>query len=101
MSDLIMRHIYYSNIKNDTSLRDSIFHCFKNQFNQSYFFSNNPYFNDFIFQDSLLKYDFYKKDFFSNRFRDNMRRMDSLFWGTDSMKNNFFNQQFNTPKKLK
>ena len=85
---------YYSNIKNDSTKRDSIFELFKNKFNQKYFFSSEPYFNDFFFQDSLLKYDFYKKDFFTNRFRDNMRRMDSLFWNMDVMKDDFFNHQF-------
>jgi len=84
---------YYSNIKNDTAKRDSIFELFKNQFNHQYFFSNEAYFNDFFFQDSLLEYDFYKRDFFTNRFRNNMRRMDSLFWNMDVMKDEFFRNQ--------
>ncbi len=84
---------YYSNVKNDTVRQDSIFNLFRNQFNHKYLFSNEPYFNDLFFQDSLLKYDFYKKDFFSNRFRDNMRRMDSLFLQMDVMKDDFFKQQ--------
>lgn len=84
---------YYSNIKNDTVKQDSIFNLFRNQFNQKYLFSNEPYFNNLFFQDSLLKYDFYKKDFFSNRFRDNMRKMDSLFWQMDVMKDDFFKHQ--------
>jgi hypothetical protein len=92
---------YYSNIKNDTSLRDSIFNNFKSHFNQKYFFSDEPFFNHSFFEDSLLKYDFYKYDFFLNRFRRNMERMDSLFWGMDSVKNEFFNKQFRTPAPLK
>jgi len=84
---------YYSNIKGDSVLKDSIFNNFKNQFNNSYFFSNQPYFKDFFFADSLLKYDFYKKDFFYNRFRQNMERMDSLFRGMDIVKNDFYNKQ--------
>jgi hypothetical protein len=91
---------YYSNIKDDKNVGDSIFSNFKNQFNQKYSFSANPYFNDFFFQDSLLKYDFYKKDFFLNRFRNNMKMMDSLFWGMDSLKNNFFGRQFIVPGPL-
>jgi hypothetical protein len=90
---------YYSNIKGDTVLKDSIFRDFKNQFNQSYFFSSKPYFKNFFFEDSLLKYDFYKKDFFYNRFRQNMERMDSLFRGMDIMKNDFFNNQVNPKTK--
>jgi hypothetical protein len=91
---------YYSNIQNDIDLRDSIFNNFQQQFNKKYFFSMDPFFKDFFFQDSLLIYDFYRKDFFLNRFRDNMRRMDSLFWGMDSMKNNFFRRQFMLPGPL-
>jgi hypothetical protein len=90
---------YYSNINGDTTLRDSIFSRFRNQFNESYFFSDEPFFKDFFFVDSLLKYDFYKKDFFYNRFRDNMQRMDSLFRGMDLMKNDFYNRQDNNSKK--
>jgi hypothetical protein len=84
---------YYSNIKTDSNLKDSIYKNFKNQFNRSYFFSNQPFFRDFFFADSLLRYDFYKKDFFYNRFRNNMDRMDSLFKGMDIMKNDFFSKQ--------
>ena len=89
---------YYSNIKGDSSLLDSNFNNFKKQFNQSYFFSNQPFFKNFFFEDSLLKYDFYKKDFFYNRFRNNMERMDSLFKGMDEMKNNYFNKQVKSHK---
>jgi hypothetical protein len=92
---------YYSNIKGDTSLKDSIFRNFKNRFNQSYFFSNQPFFDNFFFEDTLLKYDFYKKDFFYNRFRNNMEQMDSLFRGMDEMKNDFFNKQLKSENKSK
>ena len=92
---------YYSNVKDNANLKDSILKNFKNHFNRNYSFSTNPYFNDFFFQDSLLKYDFYRKDFFMNRFRNNMRMMDSLFWGMDSLKNSFFNKQFIVPGPIK
>jgi hypothetical protein len=92
---------YYSNVKDNKNLNDSILNNFKNHFNSKYFFSTDPYFNDFFFQDSLLKYDFYRKDFFMNRFRNNMRMMDSLFWGMDSLKNSFYNRQFIFPGPLK
>jgi hypothetical protein len=88
---------YYSNIKSDKKLGDSIFNNFKSFFNQQYFFSSEPFFNKSFFEDSLLKYDFYRNDFFRNRFRNNMAQMDSLFWGMDSMKNSFFDKQFNAP----
>lgn len=85
---------YYSNIKDDKNLGDSIFDSFRSTFRNKYFFSRDPYFNDLFFEDSLLKYDFYRKDFFLNRYRNNMRMMDSLFWGMDSLKNDFFSKQF-------
>ncbi len=90
---------YYSNVKGDTTLKDSILNKFKKEFNKSYLFSNEPYFNNFFFQDSLMKYDFYKKDFFYNRFRDNMQQMDSLFSEMDKMKNNFFRGELSQIKK--
>ncbi len=85
---------YYSNVENDTLLRDSIFDQFRNHFNQKYFFSKEPFFNDLFFQDSLLNFDFYKKDFFSKRFQSNMEHMDQLFHEMDSIKNQFFMDQF-------
>jgi len=91
---------YYSNVEKDSTLKNNILKDFKSRFNQKYFFSKDPFFNDFFFQDSLLKYDFYRKDFFMNRFRNNVRYMDSLFLGMDSLKNNFFNQQFKMPGQL-
>jgi hypothetical protein len=90
---------YYSNIKDNSNLKDSVMEEFKNHFNQSYFFSNQPFFRNFFFQDSLLMYDFYKRDFFYNRFRNNMERMDSLFRGMDLMKNDFFNKQVKPDNK--
>jgi hypothetical protein len=90
---------YYSNIKTDSILKDSIFNNFKSAFNHNYFFSNQPYFRNFFFADSLLMYDFYKKDFFYNRFRNNMEHMDSLFREMDIMKNDFFNKQLQQEKK--
>ncbi len=84
---------YYSNIGEDSAIRDSIFENFTKHFNQNYSFSDHPYFRDFFFEDSLLNYDFYKKDFFYDRFKDNMARMDSLFREMDVMKNDFFRHQ--------
>ena len=88
---------FYSNVEGDTLLGDSIFKRFRNHFNQSYFFSESPFFSDFFFEDSLLHYDFYKEDFFTNRFRRDMERMDSIFRGMDSIKNQFFMHQFEEP----
>ena len=91
---------FYSNVRNDTLLRDSILKNFKDTFNQKYSFSKEPFFNDFFFQDSSFNNDFYKKDFFINRFRENMKHMDNLFLGMDSLKNDFFERQFKMPGEL-
>jgi len=85
---------YYSNIENDTTAEDSIFINFKNLFDLHYPFSHKPYFNDLFFEDSLMKYDFYKEDFFTERFRQNMERSEKIFQEMDSIKNKFFNEQF-------
>jgi len=92
----------YSNLENDSTLRDSVLNNFRKHFNENYFFSNEPYFNDLFFQDSLLRYDFFKKDFFLNRFKFNSERMDKLFEEMDSVKNSFFRQQLkpDTHRKL-
>lgn len=92
---------FYSNISDDSLLVDSLLNEFKSQFNEQYFFSERPFFNDFFFQDSLLKYDFYKDDFFSNRFKSNWQRMDSIFLQMDSIKNYFFQQQLQNSENQK
>ncbi|MCF8380961.1 MAG: hypothetical protein K9H49_15410 [Bacteroidales bacterium] len=85
---------YYSNIENNDSLSDSIFYEFKKKFNFAYPFSDKAFFEDFFFMDTLMPYDFYKEDFFLERFKQNMYRMEKLFWEMDSIKNNFFWDQF-------
>jgi len=85
---------YYSNIENDTIAEDSIFTNFRKMFELEYPFSYKPYFNDLFFQDSLMKYDFYKEDFFTERFRQNLEQTEKIFREMDSIKNQFFNEQF-------
>lgn len=85
---------YYSNVRENTLKRDSLFDLFRNQFYKKYPISNHLFFDNLFFQDSLLKYDFYKRDFFSTRFRHNMRKMDNMFLQMDSMKDDFFGRQF-------
>jgi hypothetical protein len=92
---------YYSNVKNDSIVRDSAFSQFRRYFNNKYKFSEEPFFRDLFFQDSLLKYDFYNKDFFSKRFQNNMDKMGKLFDQMDSLKNQYFLEQVKpqVPKK--
>ncbi len=85
---------YYSTVENDTLLRDSIFKLFRSDFNEMYHFSEEPFFDNLFFQDSLLNFDFYSKDFFINRFQNNRNKLNQLFLEMDSIKNLFFNEQF-------
>lgn len=85
---------FYSNIEGNQIAEDSIYDNFQKMFGTNYPFSSKSYFDDLFFEDSLLKYDFYKKDFFSERFKQNMQHMDKLFWEMDSIKNQFFDEQF-------
>ena len=87
---------FYSNIKDDTLLEDSILNAFKEHFNHQYNFSTQSFFNNLFFEDSLLFYDFYKDEFFSNRFQQNMEFMNDLFKEMDSLKNSFYFKQFKT-----
>ncbi len=90
---------YYSNIKGDSSLRDSVFNKFEKSFDQKFAWGDDPVFKKIFFNDSLLKNDFYKNDFFYKRFRNNLARMDSLFRNMDRMKNDFFDRQFQSYNK--
>jgi hypothetical protein len=85
---------FNSTIEKNPWLEDSIFNAFKEHFNKSYFFSKEPYFEHFFFNDSLLMKDFYKNDFFIHRFRNNSEAMDSLFLKMDKLKNDYFEKQF-------
>jgi hypothetical protein len=85
---------HYSTSGNNLLMNDSVFNTFKDHFNQSYFFLNEPFFEHFFFDDSLMIRDFYKDDFFIHRFRNNSTAMDSLFLKMDKYKNEFFEKQF-------
>lgn len=88
---------YYSNVGGDTLTQDSILDVFKQNFNQRFLFSGDPFFNDFFFQDTLPPFNFYHDDFFSNHFKNNMEELDRLMKEMDIFKNEFFNRQFQGP----
>ena len=92
-------YYYYSNSGNDSLLRDSVIKNFKSFFNQEYHFSNDKFFRDFFFQDSILEQAFFSDDFFLRRFEKDQKQMNALFEQMDSLKNYFFNQQFNQQNK--
>lgn len=84
---------YYSNIKGNPKMRDSIFQNFRKHLKEKKMIGNSM-FEDFFFKDSLLNFDFYKDDFFEKRFHMNFNGMESMFKRMDSVKNHFFNGQF-------
>ncbi len=91
---------YYSNVEDDSLMNDSIFSSFKRSFNQSFDFSDDPFFKEFFMQDSLPGADFYTHDFFEQSFQNNMMQMQKLFMEMDSVKNRFFydySQQHRNP----
>ncbi len=90
--------MYYSSIQDDSIRGDSIYQNFRDYFNQRYFFSESPFFSEYFFLDSMLHDGFYTNDFFSNRFLNDMERMNNIFRGMDSIKNRFFEQQFDDKK---
>lgn len=92
---------YYSNIDENRAAADSIYNKFQEMFEEKYPFATEPYFDNLFFEDSLLHYDFYKKDFFHQRFMKNMELMDKLFREMDSVKNQFFMEQFPEKKEKK
>lgn len=82
----------YSSNGND-AMNDSVFNEFQKHFNQRFSFSNDPFFNNFLFQDSLMDKEFFSNDFFENHYRNNMEMFSKLFNDMDMMKNDYFNNQ--------
>lgn len=85
---------YYSNALNDSTFADSTLAVFQNDFFNSFPNIQRPFLNEMFFEDSLMNYDFYKDDFFSKRFRLNRNRFNKLFEEMDSIKNQFFKQNY-------
>jgi hypothetical protein len=91
----------YSSMTNDSLMADSALTQFKQMFNQKYFFSNRPFFDEMFFNDSLMNNEFLKPDFFQNQFMQNMGSMDELFMQMDSIKNSFYKDYYQVPQNKK
>ena len=89
---------FYSNVKGDSTLADSIFANFKGKVFNSFPDIKTPFWNNMFFEDSLLSYDFYKDDFFTKRFEMNMKKFEKLFKEVDMFKNEYY-KKFSKPKK--
>jgi len=83
----------YSNIKNDSILEKQLFNNFKLKFNNhdalDSIFKNN------FFNDKMLKMnDLYIDDFFEKHMKQQIKEMQKTMKKFDSLKNNFYKNQF-------
>ncbi len=85
---------YYSNIDKDALKKDSIFKEFNKHFMDINPFENNPFLINPLQQDSMLEEDFFKEDFFRNSFEKNQAAMIKMLDRMDSLKNEFFLQEY-------
>lgn len=85
---------YYSSIEGDSLMADSMMNHFRQSLFERFPISKSPFFESFFFEDSLSGYDFYKSDFFKERYRLNQERMKKLFNEMDTIKNQFFEKEF-------
>jgi len=92
---------FYSNMNNDSVAQDSMFGNFSNEFYNQLPNINRNFFDNQFFNDTSFLKDFYNNDFFSNRFHNNMDMMDKMFQHMDSIKNSFYNQQYQQQKSDK
>ncbi len=85
---------YYSNIDRDAMVNDSIFKSFNTFFSNSKGFIDDDFFNEFLDRDILEGDDFFKEDFFRVNAKKNQEIMDKMLRRMDSLKNQFFIQEY-------
>ncbi len=89
---------YYSNIDKDAMLKDSIF----KKFNEHLELNNpieNSLFDDILKEDDFIEDDFFKEDFFRGNSDRNQEIMFQMMQKMDSLKNQFFVEQFPLKEK--
>ena len=90
---------YYSNIDKDAMMKDSILKKLNQHFNMKDPFSNS-FFEDFFREDNFIKEDFFQEDFFRGNFKRNREMMNKMMQRMDSLKNQFFIEEFPLYKVL-
>lgn len=91
---------YYSNIDKDAMLKDSIIKKFNTRFNMKDLFGNSL-FNDFFQENNFNEDDFFKEDFFRGNFKRNQEMLNKMMKRMDSLKNQFFIEEFPLEDKKK
>lgn len=83
----------YSNIKNDSILEKKLYNNLKSNFN--HIKGVNPAFMNNFFNDKMFKMnDFYTHDFFEKNMKQQEKEMQKLMRMFDSVKNQFYKNQF-------
>jgi hypothetical protein len=85
----------YSNVKNDTIMRDSLMRIF----DKKNLFTSEPFFKHFFADDSAMN-DLLSKDFLSKSFGNNIGNIDSMLQGMNMFKDDFFKNHFDMPGVL-
>jgi len=88
---------YYSNIDKDAMMKDSVFKKINEHFNRNSPFGKSFY--DDFFQDGFNEDDFFQEDFFRGNFKRNHEMMNKMMQRMDSLKNQFFIEEFPLDKK--
>jgi len=83
----------YSNIKNDSALKNKILKKFRNEMKGKMPFINDNFFNDILSKKDSLFDDFYTNDFFKNHLKNEDEVIKKMFKKMDSLKNEFFEKQ--------
>ena len=89
---------YYSNIDKDAMMKDSILKKLNQHFNMKDAFSSS-FFEDFFREDNFIKDDFFQEDFFRGNLKRNHEMMNKMMQRMDSLKNQFFIEEFPLDEK--
>lgn len=92
---------YYSNIKGDTVMLDSLMNGFEPFMNEHYSGLLNRPFDPLFFTDSLMQYDFFNDDYFQKRYELNQQFYKDMFKEMDSVKRQYFKEFENIHKEEK
>jgi hypothetical protein len=86
----------YTNVEGDSMIvgADSVLQSFHSYFNENFPPIWNRSFTQPLWEDSLFYQDFYRDDYFHNRWQQNYFEMDKMFKRMDSMRNQFFYDQY-------
>jgi len=91
----------YSNIKNDSALKNKLFKKFQKEMKGQMSQINDEFFNDLFANNKAFMDDFYTNNFFKNHLNKKGSFIENMIKKMDSLKNNFFEKQKNKLQKDK